>query len=61
MPSKTKKTLKSTSFFISLLLLVCRIVLAACLYFVIMKVARVELLDECIHFVKSGFKKVTIS
>jgi O-antigen/teichoic acid export membrane protein len=40
------------------LLLVCRIVLAACLYFVIMKVARVELLDECIHFVKSGFKKV---
>jgi O-antigen/teichoic acid export membrane protein len=40
------------------LLLASRILVAGTLYFIVMKIARAELLDECLGFVKSGFKKV---
>ncbi|MDY4410172.1 MAG: lipopolysaccharide biosynthesis protein [Prevotella sp.] len=53
----------ATTYFLTLpitnlvLLLICRIILAAVLYFIVMKVARVKILDECLTFLKSKIKK----
>ena len=39
------------------LLLLCRVVLAAMLYLLVMKVARAKILDETLNFVKNKFKR----
>ena len=39
-----------------MLLLLCRVVLAAMLYLLVMKVARAKILDETLDFVKNKFK-----
>ena len=39
------------------LLLLCRVVLAAILYLLVMKVARAKILDETLDFVKNKFKR----
>ena len=38
-------------------LLLCRVVLAAMLYLLVMKVARAKILDETLNFVKNKFKR----
>jgi hypothetical protein len=39
------------------LLLLCRVILAALLYLLVMKVARAKILDETLDFVKNKFKR----
>ena len=39
------------------LLLLCRVVLAAILYLLVMKVTRAKILDETLDFVKNKFKR----
>jgi hypothetical protein len=39
------------------LLLLCRVVLAAILYLLVMKVARAKILDETLDFVRYKFKR----
>jgi hypothetical protein len=39
------------------LLLLCRVVLAAMLYLLVMKVARAKILDETLNFVMNKFKR----
>lgn len=40
------------------ILLGARILIAALLYFAVMKIARVKILDECLSFVHSKFTKL---
>ena len=39
------------------LLLLCRVVLVALLYLLVMKMARAKILDETLDFVKNKFKR----
>lgn len=51
----------STTFISSLwLLLICRFVLAASLYYIIMRLARVKILADCQQFVLSKLRKETV-